>query len=64
MSKEIQYTKKQKKQMKSYAEHCMMKLLTTYPNGEDDMGEISSYDLYRIKQILNQNKDENIPTKK
>ena len=55
MSKEIQYTKKQ---MKSYAEHCMVKLLTTYPNGEDDMGEISSYDLHRIKQILNQNEDD------
>ena len=55
MSKEILCTKKQ---MKSYAEHCMMKLLTTYPNGEDDMGEISSYDLHRIQQILKQNKDE------
>lgn len=55
MSKEIQYTKKQ---MKSYAEHCMVKLLTTYPNGEDDMGEISSYDLHRIKQISNQTNNE------
>ena len=47
-----------KKQMKLYAERCMMDLVTKYPNGEDDMGEISSYDLYRIKQILNQNKNE------
>ena len=46
------------KQMKLYAEHCIRKLLTKYPNGKDGMGEISSYDVYRIKQILNQNKDE------
>ena len=57
MSKEIQYTKKQ---MKSYAEHCMMKLLTTYPDGDvwKAIGEISSYDLHRIKQIINQNKED------
>ena len=54
MSKELLYTVKQ---IKSYAEHCMVKLLTKYPNGEDDMGEISSSDLHRIKKILN-NKDE------
>ena len=47
-----------KEQMKSYAEHCMLKLLTKYPNGEDDMGEISPYDLYRIHKILNQNKND------
>ena len=47
-----------KKQMKLYAEKCMMDLVRKYPNGKDDMGEISSYDLYRIKQILNQNEDE------
>ena len=47
-----------KKEMKSYAERCMMDLLTKYPNGEDDMGEISSYDLYRIHKILNQKEDE------
>lgn len=41
-----------------FAEHCMRKLLTKYPNGLDSMGEISSYDVYRIKQILNLNKDE------
>jgi len=63
MSKEIQYTLGDeklytKKQMKLYAEHCMIKLLTIYPNGEDDMGEITPYDLHRIKQVLNQNKDE------
>tara|TARA_Y100000592_G_scaffold25055_1_gene39365 strand:+ start:551 stop:847 length:297 start_codon:yes stop_codon:yes gene_type:complete len=44
------------KQMKSYAEHSMVKLLTKYPNGEDDMGEISILDLHRIKKVLN-NKD-------
>jgi len=44
--------------MKLYAEHCMVKLLTKYPNGEDDMGELSSYDLHRIKQVLNQNKED------
>ena len=56
MSKEDKlYTKKQ---MKLYAEHCMVKLLTKYPNGEDHMGEIEPLDLRRIKQILNQNKDE------
>ena len=54
MSKKL-YTKEQ---MKLYAEHCMVKLLTKYPNGEDDMGELSSYDLHRIKQVLYQNKDE------
>ena len=47
-----------KEQMKLYAERCMMDLVTKYPNGKDDIGEISSYDLYRIKQILNQMKDE------
>jgi hypothetical protein len=41
-----------KKQMKSYAEHCMVKLLMKYPNGEDDMGEISGDDLSRIQQVL------------
>ena len=46
------------KQMKLYAEHCMVKLLTKCPNNEDGMGEISSSDLHRIKQVLNQNKDE------
>jgi len=54
MSKKL-YTKEQ---MKLYAEHCMVKLLTKYPNGEDDMGELSSYDLHRIKQVLYQNKDD------
>ena len=47
-----------KKQMKLYAERCMLDLVKKYPNGKDEMGEISSYDLYRIKQILNQNKDD------
>lgn len=37
---------------KLYAEHCMVKLLTTYPDGKGGMGQISSYDLHRIKQIL------------
>lgn len=46
------------KQMKLYAERCMRKLLTKYPNGEDDMGEISKYDVYRIKRVLNPNKEE------
>ena len=64
MSKEEQYMLGDeklytKKQMKFYAEHCMRKLLTKYPNGEDDMGEISSYDEHRINRVLNQNKDEN-----
>ena len=45
-----------------FAEHCMRKLLTKYPNGLDSMGEISSYDVYRIKQVLNQNKDESKKT--
>lgn len=63
MSKEEQYKLGDEKlytekQMKLYAEHYMRKLLTKYPNGEDDMGEISSYDVYRIKRVLNQNKDE------
>tara|TARA_B100001769_G_C21643562_1_gene358908 strand:+ start:328 stop:522 length:195 start_codon:yes stop_codon:yes gene_type:complete len=62
MSKEEQYMLGDeklytKKQMKSYAEHCMVKLLTKYPNGEDGMGEISPYDLHRITKILYQ-KDE------
>tara|TARA_B100001059_G_C17358089_1_gene343742 strand:- start:199 stop:405 length:207 start_codon:yes stop_codon:yes gene_type:complete len=43
-----------KKQMKSYAEHCMVKLLTKYPNGKDDMGEITILDLHRIHKVLNQ----------
>lgn len=60
MSKEIKYTLGDeklytKKQMKLYAEHCMVKLVTKYPNGEDDMGELDPLDLRRIKQILNQN---------
>ena len=56
MSKEDKlYTKKQ---MKLYAEKCMLALVTKYPNGKDDMGEITPYDLHRIKQVLNQNKDE------
>jgi len=63
MSKEEQYTLGDeklytKKQMKSYAEHCMRKLLTKYRNGEDDMGEITILDLHRIKQVLNQNKED------
>ena len=38
----------------------MMKLLTTYPDGDvwKAIGEISSYDLHRIKQIINQNKED------
>ena len=59
MSKEEQYTLGDeklytKKQMKSYAEHCMVKLLTKYPNGKDDMGEITILDLHRIHKVLNQ----------
>tara|TARA_Y100000592_G_scaffold23178_1_gene35916 strand:+ start:504 stop:707 length:204 start_codon:yes stop_codon:yes gene_type:complete len=59
MSKEEEYTLGDeklytKKQMKSYAEHCMVKLLTKYPNGKDDMGEITTLDLHRIHKVLNQ----------
>lgn len=46
------------KQMKSYAEHCMVKLLTKYPNGKDNMGEITVLDLHRIKKVLNKKEDE------
>ena len=49
-----------KNEMKLYAERCMMDLVTKYPNGDDDVGEISSYDLYRIKQILNQTEDDEL----
>ena len=41
-----------KEQMMSFAKHCMMDLLTTYPNGKDSMGEISSYDLRRIDKVI------------
>ena len=41
-----------KEQMMSFAKHCMMDLLTTYPNGKDSMGEISSYDLRRIEKVI------------
>lgn len=37
---------------KTFAEHCMVKLLTKYPNGENNMGEISAYDVRRIKKVL------------
>ena len=43
-----------KEQMLSFAEHCMTKLVTKYPNGKDEMGEISSEDLSRIREVLNE----------
>jgi ADP-glucose pyrophosphorylase len=33
-----------------FAEHCMVKLLSKY--GENGMGEISSHDLTRIREVL------------
>jgi hypothetical protein len=36
--------------MFNFAEHCMVKLLSKYD--ENGMGEISSYDLTRIRDIL------------
>jgi len=40
------------KEMTEFAKHCMMELVTQYPNGKDNMGEVSSYDLFRIETIL------------
>jgi len=45
-----------KKQMRSYALYCMTRLLTKYPYGKDEMGEISSVDIDRINDVLNNNK--------
>jgi hypothetical protein len=53
--KEKKFTKKQ---MLAFAETCMLNLLFTKPE-TSEYSEISSYDLYRIKQVLNKfNKDE------
>jgi hypothetical protein len=41
-----------KKDMLSFAETCMQKLLSTKPENSE-YSEITSYDLYRIKQVLN-----------
>ena len=41
-----------KEQMLSFAEHCMTQLLTEYPNGEDDMGEMSMENVIRISKVL------------
>jgi len=54
----IEEKKFSKKQMLAFAETCMLNLLTTKTE-TSDCSEISSYDLYRIKQVLNKfNKDE------
>ena len=46
-----------KKQMLSFAETCMLKLLSTKSDGSE-YPEISALDLRRIKQVLNNfNKD-------
>lgn len=54
MSKDVNFTPWDRsiEQMVSFAKHCMMDLLTTYPNGKDSMGEISSYDLRRIDEVI------------
>jgi hypothetical protein len=41
-----------KQQMLSFAETCMLKLLSTKPDGSK-YPEISALDLRRIKQVLN-----------
>ena len=41
-----------KKDMLLFAETCMQKLLSTKPENSE-YSEITSYDLYRIKQVLN-----------
>lgn len=47
-----------KKQMLVFTETCMLNLLSTKPK-ISEYSEISSYDLHRIKQVLNKfNKDE------
>jgi hypothetical protein len=54
----IEEKKFTKKQMLAFAETCMLNLLSTKQE-TSEYGEISSYDLYRIKQVLNKfNKDE------
>lgn len=50
---ERKYTKKE---MLSFAEHLMAKLLST--NSAEDVTEISSEDLKRIEKILNKYRDE------
>lgn len=40
-----------KKDLLNFAEHCMLKLVSKKPN-ENSYPEVSSYNLYRIKQIL------------
>ena len=37
----------------TFAEHCMIKLLSVKPENSD-LSEISSYDLWRIHKILNE----------
>jgi ADP-glucose pyrophosphorylase len=46
-NKEKKFTKLD---MFNFAEHCMVKLLSKY--NENGMGEISSYDLTRIREVL------------
>lgn len=54
----IEEKKYSKKQMLAFAETCMLNLLSTKPE-TSEYSEISSLDLYRIKQVLNKfNKDE------
>ena len=50
--KDFKEEKITKQQMLSFAETCMLKLLSTNPDGSE-YPEISSLDLIRIKQVLN-----------
>ena len=42
-----------RKQMLSFAEHCMRELVSK-KRGKNSMSEIESYDLYKIKKILSE----------
>jgi hypothetical protein len=44
-----------KNKMIEFARHCMLQLVST-KSINSDMSEISSYDLYRISEVLNKYK--------
>lgn len=59
MKTEKKYTRKD---LENFAVHCMTKLCTKYPNGEEDMGEITSLELDKIYKIIREMKLNKIKT--
>ena len=49
---DVKKYQKRKKEKIMFARHCMMKLVTKYHTEDRIGGEISSYDIMRINEIL------------